>query len=138
MKKQVLFSVLTMVLLMAAGTANAQLGSKQQLRFNVPFDYKVGNVIMKAGDYSVQRAGGTENALLIRGNGSSAFTLSGSVSGKAAGEDKLVFNKYGDQYFLAQVWMQGEETGAQLPRTRTENELMSKASRDSVVIVAQK
>ena len=138
MKKQVLFSVLTMVLLMAAGTANAQLGSKQQLRFNVPFDYKVGNATMKAGDYSVQRAGDTENALLIRGNGSSAFTLSGSVSGKAAGEDKLVFNKYGDQYFLAQVWMQGEETGAQLPRTSTENELMSKASRDSVVIVAQK
>jgi hypothetical protein len=138
MKKQVLFSVLTMVLLMAAGTANAQLGSKQQLRFNVPFDYKVGNATMKAGDYSVQRAGDTENALLIRGNGSSAFTLSGSVSGKAAGEDKLVFNKYGDQYFLAQVWMQGEETGAQLPRTRSEKELMSKAQPDSVVILARK
>ena len=138
MKKQVLFSLLTTVLLMATGSAYAQLGGEQQLRFNVPFDYKVGNVIMKAGDYSVQRAGGTENALLIRGNGSSAFTLSGSVSGKAGSTTKLVFNKYGDQYFLAQVWMQGEETGAQLPRTSTENELMSKASRDSVVIVAQK
>src|SRR4029079_16032831 len=132
MKKQVLFSLLTTVLLMATGSAYAQLGGEQQLRFNVPFDYNVGNVIMKAGDYSVQRAGGTENALLIRGNGSSAFTLSGSVSGKAGSTTKLVFNKYGDQYFLAQVWMQGEETGAQLPRTSTENELMSKASRDSV------
>ena len=137
MKKQVLFSLLTTVLLMAAGSAYAQLGSKQELRFNVPFDYKVGNATMKAGDYSIRRAG-TENALVIRGNGSSALTLSGSVSGKAASATKLVFNKYGDQYFLAQVWVQGQEIGAQLPRTRIEKELISKASPDSVVIVAQK
>ncbi len=137
MKKQVLFSVLTMVLLMASGAANAQLGSTTELRFNVPFDYNVGKATMKAGNCFIQHAG-TQNALLIRGNGSSAFTLSGSVSGKAGSTTKLVFNKYGDQYFLAQVWMQGEETGAQLPRSSTENELMSKASRHSVVIVAQK
>jgi hypothetical protein len=137
MKKQVLFSLLTTVLLMAAGSAYAQLGSKQVVRAKVPFDYKVGKVTMKAGDCSIRRAG-TENALLIRGNGSSALALSGSVSGKAASETKLVFNKYGDQYFLAQVWVAGEEIGTQLPRTRTENELMSKASPDSVVILAQK
>jgi hypothetical protein len=137
MKKQVLFALLTMVLLMAAGSANAQLGSKTELRFNVPFDYKVGNGTMKAGDCSIRRAG-TENVLVIRCNGSSALALSGSVSGKAASETKLVFNKYGDQYFLAQVWVQGENIGEQLPRTRIENELMSKAQPDSVVILARK
>ena len=137
MKKQVLFSLLTTVLLMAAGSAYAQLGSKQELRFNVPFDYKVGNATMKAGDCSIHRAG-TENALVIRGNGSSALTLSGSVSGKAASATKLVFNKYGDQYFLAQIWIGGENTGRQLPMTHAEKELMSRAEPDSVVIVAQK
>ena len=137
MKKQVLFSVLTMVLLMASGAANAQLGSTKELRFNVPFDYNVGKATMKAGNCFVQHAG-TQNALLIRGNGSSALTLSGSVSGKGVGETKLVFNKYGDQYFLAQVWVEGEEVGEQLPRTRIENELISKAQPDSVVILARK
>jgi hypothetical protein len=137
MKKQVLFSVLTMVLLMASGAANAQLGSTKELRFNVPFDYNVGKATMKAGNCSVQHAG-TQNALLIRGNGSSALALSGSVSGKAVSETKLVFNKYGDQYFLAQVWVQGDDIGEQLPRTRMENELISKAQPDSVVILARK
>jgi hypothetical protein len=137
MKKQVLFSVLTMVLLMASGAANAQLGSTKGLRFNVPFDYNVGKATMKAGNCFVQHAG-TQNALLIRGNGSSALTLSGSVSRKAVSETKLVFNKYGDQYFLAQVWVEGEEIGEQLPRTRIENELISKAQPDSVVILARK
>jgi hypothetical protein len=137
MKKQVLFSLLTTVLLMAAGSAYAQLGSKQEVRANVPFDYKVGKVTMKAGDCSIRRVG-AENALVIRGNGSSALALSGNVSGKAAGETKLVFHKYGDQYFLTQVWVAGDQIGAQLPTTRTENELMSKASPDSVVILAHK
>ena len=86
---------------------------------------------------SCQHAG-TQNALLIRGNGSSALALSGSVSGKAVSETKLVFNKYGDQYFLAQVWVEGEEVGEQLPRTRIENELISKAQPDSVIILARK
>jgi hypothetical protein len=137
MKKQGLFPLLTMVLLMVAGAANAQLGSGKELRFNVPFDYNVGKATMKAGDCSIRRAG-TENVLVIRGNGSSALALSGSVSGKATSETKLVFNKYGDQYFLAQVWVEGDAIGEQLPRTRTEKELMSKAQPDSVVILARK
>jgi hypothetical protein len=138
MKKQVLFSLLSTVLLMAAGSAYAQLGSKQEVRANVPFDYKVGKATLKAGDCSI-RAAGTADALAIRCNGSEAkLALSHSVSGKPATETKLVFHKYGDQYFLAQVWVKGEDIGCELPRTRTENELMSKASPDSVVILAQK
>ena len=138
MKKQVLFSLLTMVLLMAAGTANAQLGSNGEVRFNVPFDYKVGNATMKAGDCSIQRVDIAENDLAIRCNGSTALVLAGTVSGKVASETKLVFDKYGDQYFLAQIWVRGEEIGEQLPRTRSEKELMSKAQPDSVVILARK
>ena len=138
MKKQVLFSLLTTVLLMAAGSAYAQLGSAQQVRANVPFDYKVGNATMKAGNCSI-RATGTPDALAIRCDGSEAsLALTGSVSGKPASETKLVFHKYGDEYFLAQIWVEGENTGRQFPRTHAEKELMSKASPDSVVILAQK
>jgi hypothetical protein len=138
MKKQVLFSLLSTVLLMAAGSAYAQLGSEQEVRANVPFDYNVGKATMKAGNCSI-RAAGTADALAIRCNGSEAkLALSHSVSGKSATETKLVFHKYGDQYFLAQVWLKGESVGRELPRTRTENELMSKAETGSVVIVAQK
>jgi hypothetical protein len=138
MKKQILFPLLTTVLLMAVGSAYAQLGSAQEVRANVPFDYKVGNATMKTGNCSI-RGTLTANVLSIRCAGSETkLALSGIVSGKPATETKLVFHKYGDEYFLAQVWLKGEDTGRELPRTRTENELMSKASPDSVVILAQK
>jgi hypothetical protein len=138
MKKQILFPLLTMVLLMAAGSANAQLGSSQEVRANVPFDYKVGNATMIAGNCSI-RAAGTAGAVAIRCDGSEAkLALSRRVEGKPASETKLVFHKYGDQYFLAQIWIEGDSDGVQLPATRTEKELMSKVTPDSVVILAQK
>ena len=138
MKKQVLFSLLTTVLLMAAGSAYAQLGSAQEVRANVPFDYKVGNATMKAGNCSI-RAAGIADVVGIRCAGSGAkLALTSLVSGKPTAETKLVFHKYGDEYFLAQIWIGGEDTGRQLPRTHAEKELMSRAEPDSVVIVAQK
>ncbi len=138
MKKQYLFPLLSMVLLMAVGSANAQFGSAPEVRAKVPFDYKVGNATMKAGACSI-RGAGTPNVLAIRSNGSeAALLLSRAVNGRAATETKLVFSKYGEQYFLSQIWVEGEATGVQLPKTRAERELMSKATPDSVIILAQK
>jgi hypothetical protein len=36
---------------------------------------------------------------------------------------KLIFHKYGDQYFLTQIWTPGNITGRQLLMTRLEREL---------------
>ena len=138
MKKQIVFPLLTMVLLMAAGSANAQLGSAHAVRANVPFDYSVGDATMKAGSCTIKPAGNAD-ALAIRCEGSeTALVLTRSVSSKPAAATKLVFRKYGEQYFLSQIWVEGDEPGAQLPKTRVEKELMSRVTPDSVVILAQK
>ena len=82
---------------------------------------------------------GNADALAIRCEGSkTALVLARSVSSRPAAATKLVFRKYGEQYFLSQIWVEGEETGAQLPKTRVEKELMSRVTPDSVVILAQK
>jgi hypothetical protein len=138
MKKQIVFPLLTMVLLMAVGSANAQLGSAHEVRANVPFDYQVGKATMKAGDCAITRAGNGD-ALAIRCNGSqAALILTGSVSSKPAPATKLVFNKYGDQYFLSQLWIEGSELGVQFPKTHVEKEMMSRTQPESVAILAQR
>jgi hypothetical protein len=40
-----------------------------------------------------------------------------------ANKTKLVFNLYGKQYFLSQIWVAGEHLGHQLPKTSREKEL---------------
>jgi hypothetical protein len=50
----------------------------------------------------------------------------------------MVFHRYGDRYFLSQIWAQGEERGSELPMTKVEKELASNARPSSVAILAHK
>ena len=50
----------------------------------------------------------------------------------------LVFNKYGDEYFLSQVWKPGINTGSELRKVRRELEVASNARRGSESIMARK
>jgi hypothetical protein len=57
---------------------------------------------------------------------------------KRATTGKLIFNRYGKQYFLSELWMQGEITGSQLTKTAQEEallrELRSVRKREKVTI----
>jgi len=39
---------------------------------------------------------------------------------------ELVFNKYGDQYFLRQIWLSGQPQGHAVLKSHNERELMNK------------
>jgi hypothetical protein len=49
----------------------------------------------------------------------------GRESLEASETSKLVFHRYGSQYFLAQVWSAGNSEGRELPRSRAEREVAS-------------
>ncbi len=58
-------------------------------------------------------------------------------STQAQEKTKLVFHRYGDQYFLAQIWTEGNNRGLELPKTRREREVaMSYPAPKDVVVVA--
>ena len=43
--------------------------------------------------------------------------------GQVSKPTKLIFHRYGDQYFLAQFWNLGSETGYEFPRSKAEREI---------------
>jgi hypothetical protein len=43
-----------------------------------------------------------------------------SVIGKTQEGAKLIFNRYGNQSFFAQAWVDGDNTGLQAPKSGTE------------------
>jgi hypothetical protein len=58
----------------------------------------------------------------------------------ASGEAKLVFNKYGNSYFLAAIWSP-TGVGGVLPTSKTEHETTLRAAltpRDQVVLAARR
>ncbi len=119
MKKQFL-SAITMcscILLLACASVQAQ--SAPTLVADIPFDFTIAKKSLPAGRYIVQS--GSSDGKITRlihssDNDVSMYLLTNSVQTSTAPEQgKLVFRRYGDQYFLAQIWTPGDNYGRELP-----------------------
>lgn len=136
MKKQ-LFPLLAMLLL-ATGLANAQLG-RQAVKANIPFDFITGNTALPAGEYRVSAISEMGTLSVIGGASDHTLVNSHAVLANAASTStKLIFHRYGDQYFLYQIWVQGESRGRELPQTRLEKELASNTRFNTVAVLAHR
>ena len=82
--------------------------------------------------------------LVRSGDGrSSALVHTNNVSGKAAAAAKLVFNRYGDQYFFSQAWLPADSTGRQTSKSRSEKQIArelaaTRISKEFVAITARR
>ncbi|MGH9970344.1 MAG: hypothetical protein ACREBG_21485 [Pyrinomonadaceae bacterium] len=111
-------AILGLFFVLAIASAQAQTSRRE---VNIPFDFSAGSAKLKAGVYTVKRMSG--NALAIRSAAGKTTALVnapltlGSRDSKAG--QRLVFNKYGDRYFLSQIWLR-VDTGRQLFPTAEE------------------
>jgi hypothetical protein len=122
MKRQAL-SIVSLLSLVLMGSAVAQ---SIQVRADVPFDFSVGSTALPAGTYDVSAISEASHTLLVRARDGSASTIVSSNSAtrmNGADKAKLVFHRYGSQYFLSEVWSQGSSLGNQLPKGSREKEL---------------
>ena len=123
-KRLTMLSLVSMFTLCAAvASANAQLSNP--IRAKIPFDFNVGDKKLPAGDYSFSRlSGASDNRVIsITSADASAHVFQSTFEASvltAKNKSILVFHKYGDQYFLQQIWTGGEQEGAQVPESRGE------------------
>jgi hypothetical protein len=117
--KRILLAVA--VVAMAAVTAHAQ---SAMLVANVPFDFQAGAVQMKAGEYRVSQPGPASAIRIHKPSGSpSAFLLTNAKSAGSSTDCKLVFHRYGNEYFLAEVWPGYAAQVKTIRKSRREREL---------------
>ncbi len=127
MKKQALtvLAMASLFVLLAVGSAYADPGS--EVRADVPFDFIVGNKTHPAGSYAVEYTQPQGVFLIHIGEDESRHIVlwSNTVPAQSIEENspKLLFNRYGDQYFLTQVWGGGDIDGRELRKFATEREL---------------
>lgn len=121
-------TMLTLVvgLALTAGvvSANAQLTSHGVIA-DIPFDFVVGDQTLPSGKYSVRAT--TNDGLGLRisnlNRKASAVRLSNSVTENSRkAKARMVFHRYGQQYFLVQIWS-GDKYGNQLRECKKERNL---------------
>jgi hypothetical protein len=123
-KRLTMLSLVSMFTLCAAvASANAQLSNP--IRAKIPFDFNVGEKKLPAGEYTFSRLSGfSDNKLMsVSGADASAHVFQSTFGAEVLtpkNKSTLVFNRYGDQYFLEQIWSGGEQEGTQVPQSRSE------------------
>ncbi len=108
-------------------------------KVQVPFDFRVGSSHLSAGHYSVLHVG--SHWILVqrsdgKANGLIPVIVSSTPSGKSA--SKLVFNKYGNQYFLSQVWTEEDSQRHDCFPSQSEQILLASQHRSGEVTVMAK
>ncbi len=135
MKNQ-MFALIGLGLLLATASAYAQTGV---VKANVPFNFIVNKTQLPAGEYKIQALGIAASAMAIQspdGKVIKAFLPVECTSLQTPKKTKLVFHRYGAQYFLAQIWKTGNNRGQELPMSGLETEIAREHPAQSVVVVA--
>ncbi|MBN8733711.1 MAG: hypothetical protein J0L64_24465 [Acidobacteria bacterium] len=96
----------------------------------IPFEFQLGPYTMPACEYSVTHS---ERVLALRcetGPHKSAMVFTNAANPEPASvTSKLVFNRYGNEYFLAKVWSNPTRAAVVIPSTKRERELIAAARR---------
>jgi hypothetical protein len=142
------FTTLGVLALLAAASAFGQ----QKVRYDIPFEFRFLDTVMPAGQYDVNVAANNVRNLLslecyaCRAHG---YTVTYGIGGGGdpPDEGRMVFDKYGDTYYLSEVWKPGDSQGGALAKSKTEREIarttpdMARvilAARKSHVTIAQR
>jgi hypothetical protein len=149
MRKQALRAVTMLVSIVAlafitAVASNAQSGTKK-LKANIPFDFVVGSRTLAAGEYVVgQMTSNSADAISVRSSDGdhNAIRITSAVSASAPKRrTQLTFLRYGDTYYLSQVWIAGSSEGRELLKSKqervAERELAKNSSTGNVAASAR-
>lgn len=96
---------------------------------HIPFAFYVGDTKLPAGSYEVQAV--REQVMRIINistkNVAAAFSpIAITRANTSLQTSGLVFNRYGDEYFLSEMWPAGTSSGRMLPRSDLEIRLAKK------------
>jgi hypothetical protein len=99
----------------------------------IPFDFVAGEKVLPAGTYRIEpvrRDSYTVWEVRSTTGRAGAVVMTSALGGGASGatESKLVFQKYGEIYVLAQVWPSSDGAGREVVQSRRGRTIMAEAA----------
>ena len=135
MNKHVFSVIIAGCLLILATVAptRAQMPGTAE-RVSIPFDFIVGAKTLPAGEYEIRRFSDLPDGLVIsnlRHHADAMFETEPVAARKIVSKGEIVFHRYGDSYFLFEVWAPGLETGREALPSRQERSLRREMARNN-------
>jgi hypothetical protein len=121
-------SLLTLLLLALAvfpGTVHAQI--TRNLEVSIPFQFHAGNAKLPAGNYVIHTLDDSDLRVMeiasADGSMSALFEVRDAEANSTPAKSELIFNKYGNRYFLAKVFDEGNPSGSEVSESSYEKKL---------------
>ena len=122
MKNQIYRAIAIFAIFLGLAVAGVQAQTPSRVEVNIPFEFSAGKTTLNAGVYTVKRMSG--NLVTLRNVDTKASVILNAPvnlsSTDAESTERLVFNKYGDRYFLAQIWLTVDSGRELLREKKTE------------------
>jgi hypothetical protein len=103
-----------------------------ELEVNVPFQFYAGNAKLPAGKYILHMLDNSDLEFMeistANGSTSALFQVEDAEANSAPSKSELIFDKYGDRYFLARVFDEGNPDGSKVPESQYEKRVSRAAT----------
>jgi hypothetical protein len=97
------------------------------IEVNIPFQFHAGNAKLPAGQYRIHVLDDSDLSVMeisnADGSASALFQVQDAEANTTPGKSELIFNKYGNRYFLAKLFDAGNSSGSQVLESRYEKRI---------------
>src|SRR5215470_5486245 len=114
-------------LLTVAGALTAKADSGGEISVKLPFAFVVKDKVLPAGEYTMRRIHADSSAVLLfrsaDGRCQMVVQMLTSQANSPSLDTRVMFHRYGDDYYFSAVWTLGNTTGLRLATTAAEERL---------------
>jgi hypothetical protein len=127
----------------AAGLIPGASAQSLPIHVSIPFPFIVADRTMQAGDYTLQPVTTSPGFMLLKGEEGEQglFVSTFPLNSRPAAEQqvvKAIFHRYGDSYFLSEVWTEGSKLGVWKSKQEKRELQAANLAPTDVVLVAHK
>ena len=120
-----LFMALVFAAMIYPSPAHAQLVGTMEA--DIPFQFHAGDTKLPAGKYVIRMLDDSDLTIMeissLDGSTSALFQVQDAEANSTPAKSELIFNKYGNRYFLAKVFDEGNANGSEVSKSSYEKRI---------------
>ena len=131
--------LLLFALTVCPSKAHAQIVGN--LEVNIPFQFHAGNAKLPPGKYVIRMLDDSDLTVMeitsADGSTSALFEVQEAEANSTPAKSELIFNKYGNRYFLAKLFDEGNPSGSQVLKSAYEKRVSQETAEAQAHVPAQ-
>jgi hypothetical protein len=140
--RDVLLFLITLVFTLTISPIKAHAQVIGDLDVTIPFQFHAGDAKFPAGKYLIHTVENYDLTLMeissADGSTSALFEVRDAEANSAPAKSELIFNKYGDRYFLTKIFDEGNPNGSTVVESRYEKRVGQAATEAQSHVLAHR